>query len=214
MSSLVRKPRFGRARAKTRRQAGRIRQRRCMVESLERRQLLAGDAMLPCEAYPSGSQGSEWADLDNLMISATPAATEALAEFTPLGFLLGATSSDPRGMSADGRYIVGVSGDQAYRWSRDQGMIDLGNFKADAVSHDGSVVVGGDGVSNGYRWENGTLSVVGDLTTIGRTEDDPGGTRMASVHRVSADGSVMVGNTAVIDGEADSFRLVGSEIQP
>ena len=151
---------------------------------------------------------------DTLTVTIAEAPQEPLAEFTPLGFLTGATSSDPRGMSADGRYIVGVSGDQAFRWSQDQGMIDLGTFKADDVSHDGSVVVGGDGISNGYRWENGTLSVVGDLTTIGRTEDDPGGTRIASVHRVSADGSVMVGNTPVINGESDSFRIVGSEIQP
>ncbi|MCS7466571.1 hypothetical protein NZK35_07940 [Stieleria sp. ICT_E10.1] len=80
------------------------------------------------------SRSNEDANVDNVMISGTPIPTEPLAEFTPLGFLPGATSSDPRGMSADGRYIVGNSGDQAYRWSRDQGMIDLGTFKADDVS--------------------------------------------------------------------------------
>ena len=37
---------------------------------------------------------------------------------------------------------------------------------------------------------------------------------MGDVNGVSADGSVMIGNTPVVDGEADSFRIVGSAIQP
>ena len=152
--------------------------------------------------------------LNSWSIEITPA-TVTSAEFIPLGFLPAQNDSNAWRMSPDGRFVVGNSGSEAFRWSRGDGMIPLGMFDADDVSADGSVVVGGDGVSNAYRWDSGTLSVVGDLTTIGRTEDDPGGTRMASIHSVSADGSVMVGNTALdFKGEADSFRIVGSVIEP
>ncbi|MCP4782851.1 MAG: tandem-95 repeat protein, partial [Fuerstiella sp.] len=152
------------------------------------------------------SRSSEDGFVDNVQIDATEAVE--LAEFISLGFLPGQIESQGgSGMSPDGRFVVGNQGSEAYRWSRAQGLISLGEFNADDVSSDGD--------SNAYRWENGVLSVVGDLATIGRTEDDPGGTRMASIHSVSDDGSVMVGNTAVdSNGEADSFRIVGSVIQP
>lgn len=165
--------------------------------------------------FDAGMSGSaDYWFIDDVQITATTV-VEQRGNFLGLGFLPGQTQSNARGIASDGRFVVGNSGEEAYRWSKDEGMISLGVFSADDVTDDGSVVVGGDGVSNAYRWENGVLSVVGDLTTIGRTEADPGGTRMASIHRVSSDGSVMVGNTAVdFKGEADSFRIVGTDIQP
>ena len=144
------------------------------------------------------------------------------AEFIPLGMLSGKNHSSALGISPDGRFVVGRSGDEAFRWSQEDGMIDL-NFSelspsnsspiAEDVSADGSIVVGGDGVANAYRWENGVVEVIGDLTTIGRTEDSPGGTRMVSGHGMSADGSVIVGNTPGA-AESDSFRIVNGQIEP
>lgn len=163
------------------------------------------------------SRSNEDGFVDNVKITGTPIVNEPTAEFVPLGFLTGQSHSSSFAVSTDGQFVVGRSGDEAFSWSRSGGMIHLGTFIARDVSADGSVVVGDDGGNNyAYRWDNGTLSVIGDLTTIGRTEADPGGIRMNNANSVSADGSVVVGNTGGSDfkGEADSFRIVGSDIQP
>ncbi|MEM9659122.1 MAG: hypothetical protein AAF961_12245, partial [Planctomycetota bacterium] len=162
------------------------------------------------------SRGNEDANVDNVKITATPiVVTEPTAEFIPLGFLPGQSESGARAVSADGRFVVGNSGEEAYRWSRETGMISLGAFTARDVSADGEVVVGGVLDVGALRWEDGTLTAIGDLTTIGRTTDDPGGPLMDDANGVSADGSVVVGNTGIdFKGEADSFRIVDSVIQP
>ena len=145
-----------------------------------------------------------------------PAAEAYSAEFIPLGMLPDADQSSAFGISPDGRFVVGRSGGESYRWSRDDGMVYIAEYNtADDVSADGSIVVGGDGDTIAYRWENGAVSIIGDLTTIGRTDESPGGTSMCSAHGISADGSVIVGNTAVdANGESDSFRIVDGQIEP
>lgn len=145
------------------------------------------------------------------------------AEFIPLGMLPGNNHSSAFGASPDGRFIVGRSGDDAFRWSQEEGMIDLdfaelsavnGRPLAEDVSADGSIVVGGDGVANVFRWENGTVEVIGDLTSIGWPSDSPSGTRMSSGHGISADGSVVVGNTPGGNAGSDAFRIVSGQIEP
>ncbi|MEM9659165.1 MAG: hypothetical protein AAF961_12460, partial [Planctomycetota bacterium] len=64
-----------------------------------------------------------------------------------------------------------------------------------------------------YRWDDGVLTILGDLTTSGRTEQSPGGTRMSGAMGISADGTIIVGNTRGAP-EADSFRIVHGAIEP
>lgn len=120
--------------------------------------------------------------------------------FKGLGDLPGGNfGSVAEAVSADGSVVVGRSfsakGDEAFRWTKETGMVGLGDLlgglffsEADAVSANGSVVVGG-GVSakgsEGFRWTAKTGIVgVGGL---------PGGQFWSSVNDLSADGSVMVG---------------------
>ena len=69
-----------------------------------------------------------------------------------LGVLPGANDSSARGVSANGQVVVGFSNPgsvfRAFRWTQAGGMINLGTLGGDysmanAVSADGSVVVGG-----------------------------------------------------------------------
>jgi probable HAF family extracellular repeat protein len=117
---------------------------------------------------------------------------------TWLGTLPGGNMIDARGVSADGRVVVGwartAAGlDRAFRWTASEGMQDLGTLPggswslAFAVSADGSVVVGaarnGAGQRRAFRWQNGVMRDLGTL---------PGGNE-SGAYAVSADGAVVVG---------------------
>jgi len=74
---------------------------------------------------------------------------------------VGVTMSDARGISADGSVVVGGSGGQAFRWTREEGIVGLGSLQslygsvATPVSTDGSLVVGGSISNSGFeafRW--------------------------------------------------------------
>lgn len=124
----------------------------------------------------------------------------------------GAFFSQPRGISADGTTVVGLSateaGSQAFRWTRVGGMQGLGYLpaaspwsEASAVSGDGSVVVGFSYVGpqdrpHPFRWENGAMS---DLGTLEGTLD------VGYAHGVSDDGSTIVGWSHSARG-AEAFR--------
>jgi probable HAF family extracellular repeat protein len=118
---------------------------------------------------------------------------------TNLGTLIDTYSiSEARGVAADGSVIVGRSdaadqrrGDQhAFRWQggvmTDLGTLDGRTSAVNAVSADGSVVVGvsttASGDAHAFRWQNGVMT---DLGTLGGKE--------SSALAVSADGSVVVG---------------------
>lgn len=107
--------------------------------------------------------------------------------------------SDSYGINGDGSVVVGLGWDgcEAYgfRWQDSTGMVNLGSLegtssRANAVSADGSVIVGWDsaetGEWRGVRWVNGVESL---LAT-------PGGAFLGSANAVSADGSVIVGGEA------------------
>jgi len=122
------------------------------------------------------------------------------ARFQGLGDLPGGDFlSCATDISADGSVVVGVSGDRAFRWTVDTGMVVLGILSGEYsyssptdVSADGSVVVGfcagsGDQGDQAFRWTDGTAMVgLGDL---------PGGDFQSFARAVSADGFVVVGHS-------------------
>jgi len=111
-----------------------------------------------------------------------------------------------RGVSADGFVIVGLgrisaSESEAFRWTEVGGVVGLGDMRnANAVSADGSVVVGGGASSSGYgplRWTLG-----GGMVGLGSLS---GGSSTGTAFDVSADGSVVVGNSDSASG-TEAFR--------
>ena len=140
------------------------------------------------------------------------------ATFTPMGDLEGGIfSSQPRGVSNDGKVVVGFSrgtdGNEAFRWTQSTGMVGLGDFpegsydsRARGVSADGSVVVGIGNktsfINDAFRWtaEDGLVGL-GDL---------PGGSVGSEASGVSADGDVVVGQsvmgTPILGTNIHAFR--------
>jgi probable HAF family extracellular repeat protein len=148
-------------------------------------------------------------------VTCAPLRSAHPASFQGLGYLLGGgESSSADGISADGSVVVGysdsASGNQAFRWTNDGGMVGLGdlpggNFGSGAtgVSADGSVVVGSGASVSGteaFRW-----TIVGGMVGLG---DLPGGYFRSYATGVSADGSVVVGesNSASHPTDVEVFR--------
>lgn len=95
-----------------------------------------------------------------------------------LGFLNSEDYVTARSTSSDGSVVVGWSGNTAFRWTADQGMVGLpGPALASAVSADGAYAVGYFGV---VRWNR-----IGDLDQLGSGSSIP--------NSISADGSTIVG---------------------
>jgi probable HAF family extracellular repeat protein len=95
-----------------------------------------------------------------------------------------------RGVSADGSVVVGglpsVIGPRGFRWENGvTTTLGMGLPQADAVSADGSVVIGWGVEEGAYRWENGVVTSLGSLYPWG----------------LSANGSVVVGA-----GATDALR--------
>jgi len=116
-----------------------------------------------------------------------------------LGTLGGALSA-AYDVSADGKVVVGLSdtaglGQRAFRWTKEGGMVNLGNLGASGSSHaygvngDGSVVVGrstaSDGRTQAFIWKASTgMRVLGDLDVTSATSVAQG---------ISDDGTVVIG---------------------
>lgn len=116
------------------------------------------------------------AGLVALLAPAAPGAALEAATFEPLGFLPGGAASVARGVSADGRVVVGEAQDGnadtlAFRWVAGT-MTAIGHLggsvaysAAYAASRDGSVVVGvtayptNEGGLAGFHWADGTMAV-------------------------------------------------------
>lgn len=126
---------------------------------------------------------------------------------------LGGNNSQARAISADGSTIVGQAEDaaliaNAYRWREDTGMESLGILaghdwsRADAVSGDGSVAVGtsyATGTSTAFRWSEDTkMQSVSNWLAAGKVTAPHWVDSEAT--GVSADGTVVVGNSAGADG--------------
>jgi probable HAF family extracellular repeat protein len=111
-----------------------------------------------------------------------------------LGYLPGTTGSSAWGVSADGNVVVGNSGYQTFRWTSSGGMVALpsspGYNQANGVSDDGSVVVGWSGTSLDNQATRWTQSGIERLGYMG------GYTAYSYLYGASADGSVVVGDSA------------------
>lgn len=144
------------------------------------------------------------------LIVLAPVVTSA-ASFTPLGDLPGGdVHSSAQGVSADGSVIVGESSSspglrEAFRWSRETGMVGLGELAggpfystAYGVSGDGRVVVGASAIEGGVEafahTPEGGMIGLGDL---------PGDEFGSEATDASLDGSIIVGH---------SFSSVGIEV--
>src|SRR5687767_13379004 len=140
--------------------------------------------------------------------SGAHAATPSL---TALGKLPGGVYySTAIGVTADGSVVVGWSetaaAGQAFRWTRDGGMVGMGNLPGDTgslasgISADGSVIVGlsdSPASNQAFRWTS-----AGGMVGLGSL---PGGV-LSFATGVSADGSVVVGSSGNSVGSGVAFR--------
>jgi uncharacterized membrane protein len=118
-------------------------------------------------------------------------------------------SSLAYGISRDGTTVVGgiatsMLADSGFRWTAATGIVPLAKLPgytystASVISADNSTITGtlirdvdNDGTADEYqaaRYVNGTIQLLGDL---------PGGPVFSVAHAISADGSVVVGRSAV-----------------
>ncbi len=142
-----------------------------------------------------------------------------------LGFLPETRWSRATAVNANGTVIVGESGDDAFRWTESTGMISLGrmktrdsyshSYRAQAVSADGSVIVGYGSAEElfgvAFRWTERTgMQLVSDwLAENGIAVDN---WRLERANGISADGTVIVGtgyNLAIRRREAWMARAGG-----
>ena len=117
--------------------------------------------------------------------------------FTLLGWPPDSNDSRASDISGDGTTVVG--GRHSFVWKQSTGMVPIPGVQAQAVSYDGSVVVGiTDWVpTEAYMWtSSGGFSVLGDL---------PGGDVECWPQGVSADGSVVVGHGST-DAGVETWR--------
>jgi probable HAF family extracellular repeat protein len=124
-------------------------------------------------------------------------------------------NSDARGVSGEGRIIVGFwsqpdGSGWGFRW--ENGVVTkLGDLpggvsssNANAIAPDGQVIVGASVSSNGpeaYRWQGGTMTGLGALPSPHFSSD---------ANSVSGDGSVIVGHSDVANRE-EAFRWTASD---
>jgi probable HAF family extracellular repeat protein len=138
-----------------------------------------------------------------------------------LGPVPGFDESQSQDISSDGSVVVGLlstpeNSNRAFSWSGSElnllellpnaGGPDASPYStAEAVSADGSVIVGSSSVQPGerlaVRWDNGQIASLGDL---------PGGEIDSYAAGISADGSVIVG-TATTDRGREGFRWTEDE---
>ena len=136
------------------------------------------------------------------------------------GYIGSDLSFDGVGISADGSVVIGYSinanGDQeAFRWTQETGMMDLGSLDpnvasstAKDVSADGSIVVGYSRNANGsqeaFRWTQETGMVSLKETLIGAGLDVSGWT-LDEATGISADGFTIVGNGINPSGQTEGW---------
>lgn len=152
-----------------------------------------------------------------------PAFAQRAASFQGLGDLPGDYFfSAASAVSADGSVVVGESrsagGDEAFLWTREGGMRPLGGLypadggvrsSATAVSADGTVVAGSSSRRDGtdgraFRW-----TASGGMQSLGVVEHpaNSGDGNVTSIaYGVSADGSVIVGQSGSPFGAVEPFR--------
>ncbi|MEZ5275074.1 MAG: hypothetical protein R3F07_01685 [Opitutaceae bacterium] len=144
--------------------------------------------------------------------------------FTPLGYL----SDDPdiesswaSDVSADGKVVVGRSAAggsigsvviEAFRWTEETGMVSLGsltgnNTHANAVSGDGSVIVGI--IVNPVSFEQEAFRWTSETGIVGLGDFD-GGNFASTASGVSNDGTVIVGSGSPLN-QSIGFRWTSED---
>ena len=127
----------------------------------------------------------------------------------------------PSAVSADGSVVVGTGGTssykQAFRWTADQGTVDLGvvpgivyggSHTAKSVSGDGSVVIGsnsGLGSTGAWKWTSGTGTVSLASLSAGY---------YGAAYGISEDGSTVVGRASGQGVPQVPCRWTSSGLQP
>jgi uncharacterized membrane protein len=119
-----------------------------------------------------------------------------------LGRLPGDTDSFARGMTPDGRVVVGTSRHfvtgsgfitQGFRWTADEGMVGLPVIPA-GISDDGRVIIGSTRVAGGkpviWTAETGSMDLQPFLTSAGL---DLTGWTLTGVTAISGDGTTIAG---------------------
>jgi len=144
-----------------------------------------------------------------LALGLAPASSGATALFVPLGQLLDGAATVANDVSGDGTTVIGRAttaggSGEAFVWTASGGMVGLGDLptgnsssQAWAVSGDGSVVAGTGtysttggstgGLPQAFRW-----TAAGGMVGLGFID----GGSFSYAYDVSADGSVVVGETA------------------
>ena len=143
-----------------------------------------------------------------MMHAPTEAPSAASHRFTALGDLAGgAFASAACGISADGSAVVGNSHSeadiQAFRWTRDGGMVGLEFVDAAAASADGSVVIGSRVMICARQSEPVCWTPRGGLQGLGHFT----GCNWGGATAVSDDGSIVVGFCGpTLDDRPMAFR--------
>lgn len=132
-----------------------------------------------------------------------------------LGVTPGSAGSFGAEISADGRVVVGQSGQFAFRWTAGGGIVSLGDLPGGAnnsvawnANGDGGIVVGGASQTSGFRGFRWTAPTA--MTALG---DLPGGFDFSVANSVSADGSVIVGSSTGSSGDR-AVRWLDSNATP
>jgi probable HAF family extracellular repeat protein len=155
----------------------------------------------------------KWGWAGCLAVCVAVAGAARAASFEGLGMLDGGADSEAVAVSADGSVVVGTSGtasgQQAFRWTADGGMVPvpipagLTSTWGTDVSADGSIVLGQGRQSasppfgyEGFRWS----IISGALDPIA----EPGSNVYANA--ISADGSTVVGAWGVPGGDEHAYQ--------
>ena len=181
----------------------------------------------------SFNQPARWTvALGTLAASILLATAAQAASFMGLGDLPGGNfASGARGISADGLVVVGSgsseNGGEAFRWTAAEGMVGLGDLPggdfgsiAFGVSADGAVIVGRGSTPNnlpnssGSRKEAFRWTAAEGMVGLGHL---PGSTSIGQAFDVSADGTVIVGESgsantvSTLFGDSEAFRWTAEE---
>jgi len=123
----------------------------------------------------------------------------------PLGSVVTGGDVQPAySASYDGSVVVGMSSGSPFRWTASTGLRYLSGSlgSANAITPDGSVIVGRIGTSEAFRWTQAGGTVrLGDL---------PGGSFNSIANAVSRDGSVICGSSSSAPSSTEAFRWTES----
>ncbi len=148
-----------------------------------------------------------------MLLAIAASRADHTATFQGLGDLPGGDIySTPRGMTSDGKLVVGLSksasGYESFRWTAEGGITNLvlpDGKSATGISGDGTVLLGWD------RFAAQSFSGSPDGAGFALVGDLPGGDNYSSGHGISADGSVIVGRGSSVNGTAEAFRWTVTE---